>query len=150
MSIFFADTSAIVKQYLQEVGSAWVRTWASRSSGNVVILSRLTAVEFVSALARRQRQGNLSTADFIALRGAFLSDMDQFYITVHLEESVLIRARGLVSLYSLRALDALQLASALEGIHILGEPLTFITADIDLLKAATAEGLLTDDPNAHP
>ncbi|MDZ4766916.1 MAG: hypothetical protein SGI73_20445 [Chloroflexota bacterium] len=52
--------------------------------------------------------------------------------------------------YPLRTLDALQLASALVATNFLPDAPIFISADLKLLAAASAEGLPTDDPNAHP
>ena len=55
---------------------------------------------------------------------------------------------------ALRGYDAVQLATALE-LHRLRQemslpPLAFVSADGDLNEAAEAEGLLTDNPTAHP
>ena len=53
----------------------------------------------------------------------------------------------------LRGCDAIHLASALAGNEeLLSQnllPLTFVAADEDLLKAAEAEGLPTENPNRH-
>jgi hypothetical protein len=43
-----------------------------------------------------------------------------------------------------------ELASALFVTALLGEPMTFICADADLLSAAAAEGFAPDNPNMHP
>lgn len=56
----------------------------------------------------------------------------------------------LAKAHPLRALNAIQLASALRAGAILAEPITFLSSDRTLLAAATAEGLLTDDPLLHP
>ena len=150
MSVFFADTSAIAKHYLNETGSRWVRSWSQRSSGNIIVISQLASVEFVAALARHLRDGSINAADFALFRGAFLIDRDEFYLTVDLDEAVFIQARKLVATHPLRTLDAIQLACALEAIRLLNTQLTFVSADTRLLAAAAAEGLFTDDPNAHP
>ncbi|HXT37016.1 MAG TPA: hypothetical protein VN837_15685 [Chloroflexota bacterium] len=63
---------------------------------------------------------------------------------------VLDRARALVNRYPLRTLDAIQLASAHQAADVLGEPVTFISSDRDLLAAADADGLLNDNPLDHP
>jgi predicted nucleic acid-binding protein len=150
VSIFFADTSAIAKQYLVEPGSAWVQSWASRSAGNIIIISRLTTVEFISGLARRQREGTISLSDFSVQRGAFLDDTDKFYLTIDVDEPVLILARDLVAKHSLRALDGIQLASAIFAETALSIKFTFVSSDRQQLTAATAEGFAVDDPNLHP
>jgi predicted nucleic acid-binding protein len=63
-------------------------------------------------------------------------------------------AGQLLDRHSLRAYDAVQLASALVASRALADaalPLpVFLSADNDLLVIAQAEGLPTDNPNLHP
>jgi uncharacterized protein len=150
LSEFFVDTSALVKHYVNETGSVWVQSWMSRSAGNVIVLSQLASVEFVAVLARRLREGKMTPVEFTTLRGAFLTDKDEFYLSIDLDDAVFIHARDLVADHVLRTLDAIQLACALEAAHLFNIQPTFISADTRLLAAAAAEGLPTDDPNAHP
>ena len=150
MSLYFADTSALIKRYVAEPGSTWVRGWVDPAVGNTVVISRLTTVEVVAGLARRQRESSISPADFATLRGRFITDLDKQYIVIGLRKHVLTLARNLAALYPLRALDAIQLACALESRKTLGVVMTFVAADHRLLTAAAAEGFTTDDPNLHP
>lgn len=53
MTAYFFDSSAIVKRYVPEVGSDWIRAIADPAADNLLIISRLTWVEVLSALARR-------------------------------------------------------------------------------------------------
>jgi predicted nucleic acid-binding protein len=62
----------------------------------------------------------------------------------------IIAARNSIARYPLRALDAIQLASAVQAVQLLSVAVTFASADQNLLAAAAAEGFSTDDPNAHP
>ncbi len=69
-------------------------------------------------------------------------------------ETLLNRAMTLAETHGLRGYDAVQLAAACEinvfcAAHGL-PPLTLVSADRELNTAATGEGLLVDDPNAHP
>lgn len=65
-----------------------------------------------------------------------------------------MRAVALTRQHRLRGYDAVHLAGALFlRDALLGQNLStpiVLTADRDLLAAAQAEGLLTDDPNEHP
>lgn len=149
MSAFFADTSALVKRYVAEIGSSWVRSWISPRSGNTIAISEIAIVELVSALARRQREGSLPPATFINQRNNFLLHAEREYLVVVLHRPLLTEASRLVSTFPLRALDAIQLACALEYTSALGSTPVFISADRNLLVAAAAAGLPTDDPNAH-
>jgi len=101
-------------------------------------------------LARRQREGLLTAHSATRLANVFLFHAERQYLTVPMDLSVLVAARNLTITHPLRALDAIQLASALHASTTLNTLLTFITADKNLLAAATAEGLTTDDPTAHP
>ncbi len=150
MSVFFADTSALAKRYVSETGSAWVRRWARPGHGNIVVISEVTIVELASALARLQRDGSLSPTAFLRLRNSFLVHTEREYLLVALRRRLLLRASRLVVSHPLRALDAIQLVCALEAVQAFGTTPTFVSADRNLLTAAAAEGLPTDDPNLHP
>jgi len=150
MTAFFMDTSAVIKRYVAEVGSNWVTALTQPAAGHVIVISRLTTVEVCSALARLQRLKQLASSDGARLRADFLSHADLEYLTIPVDDAVLGRARDLVAKYPLRALDAVQLACSLEAATGLGEALTFLCADNDLLNAAASEGFITDNPLAHP
>jgi predicted nucleic acid-binding protein len=77
-------------------------------------------VEFVALLARRQREGNVSAADFNQLRLDFLFHVRQQYRVIALRQDVLGRAQLLVVQHPLRTLDALQLATAHIAANALG------------------------------
>ena len=150
MSVYFADTSALAKRYIPEIGSAWVQSWIDPASGHVTIISALATVEFISFLARRQREGNVSAADFNRLRNDFVFHARQQYRVIAPGADVLAQAQRLVNLHPLRTLDAIQLASAWAAGQAIGALPIFVSADQRLLSAAASEGFVTDDPNAHP
>ena len=81
---------------------------------------------------------------------AFLLHADNEYLMVPSDTQVFEQARTLIGRHVLRTLDAIQLASAGQAEYILGEPVTFISSDRNLLAAAAAEGMPTDDPLNHP
>ncbi len=150
MTTYFLDSSAIGKRYMTEVGSPWVRSLVAPAAGHVVVLSRLAIVEISSALARKQRLGQISAVDALQRRTDFLLHVEKLYLTVPLDEALLQRASDLTGKYPLRSLDAMQLACALEATATLGEPHIFVCSDNNLLAAAVAEGFPTDNPLAHP
>jgi predicted nucleic acid-binding protein len=57
VSSYYFDTSALVKRYAAEVGSAWVRTLTAHRSGNVIYASAIARPEVVGALWRKVREG---------------------------------------------------------------------------------------------
>jgi uncharacterized protein len=148
--VFFVDTSAIAKRYIPEIGSLWVRNWIKPQVGNDIIISALTTVEFVSVARRREREGFISAQDRVAFQNDFLLHVESEYIVIALDDRTLTLARDLLAKYQLRALDSLQLASAIRSARAFQTLPTFVSADTHLLQAAAAEGLPTDDPNTHP
>jgi hypothetical protein len=150
VSNFFVDSSALAKRYLSETGSTWVISWIEPAADNVVIVAELALVEIQSLLARHVRGGSLNITAADALRTDFLIHYRDDYLAILLETSIIQTAGHLVNQYKLRSLDAVQLASASHAVQILGEPMTFVSADSNLLAAAIAEGFAVDNPNAHP
>ncbi len=150
MSALFVDTSALAKRYVNEVGSAWVKTVTPPASGNVVIISNVTTVELSSLLARRVREGTLTRRIAVRLRNIFLWQVEREYVVVAFDNDVQGRARTLVDRHPLRALDAIQLAAAQRVEAMFGAPILFTSSDRNLLAAANAEGFTTDNPLSHP
>jgi predicted nucleic acid-binding protein len=60
VAAYFFDSSALVKRYAKEVGTSWVFSLVRRSAANHLYIARITGVELVSALTRRERAGRLS------------------------------------------------------------------------------------------
>jgi uncharacterized protein len=150
LSDFFVDTSALGKRYVVETGSSWVRSWILPRYSNSIVISRLAAVEIISLLTRKQREGLITTAEFLRIRNNFSVHLRTLYTVIELDHRVLGTARHLLVRHPLRTLDAIQLACAIEASRFFGSNPTFISADVRLLAIAAAEGLPIDDPNAHP
>lgn len=150
MSTFFVDSSALAKRYLKETGSTWVLNWIEPTAGNVIIISELAFVELQSLLARRVRENTLTHLSANALLTDFLIHYRDDYLVVLVDTPIMQAAGHLVHRHKLRTLDAVQLASALHALNLLAEPMTFVSADTNLLAAASAEGFLVDNPHAHP
>ena len=149
MSFVFVDTSALIKRYIAERGSNWVRSWITPVTGNQTAISELAVIETLATLARLQRGGFLSQSSHRRLHADFLQHVDQEYVITLLRSPVLDLANELVQRHPLRALDAIHLASALDLARISGTKPLLIAADFRLLAAASIEGFLTDDPNNH-
>jgi len=154
VSVYFLDSSALIKRYVSETGSAWIQTLADPNTRNKLIIARIAWVEVLSALWRRQREGSLSPASVTKAIRAFRYDLDTQCQVIELDRALAEAAGQLIGKHPLRAYDAVQLASALR-IHISfsrarSATLAFLTADDRLLAIAQAESLLADNPNRHP
>ena len=62
VSVAYLDTSALIKRYITEVGSEWIRTLL-REPTTRTFTSLLTVIEGNCTLARRRREGTLSPDD---------------------------------------------------------------------------------------
>jgi hypothetical protein len=154
LAALFLDSSAALKRYLNETGSAWVEGLFDPSAGNTVFIAAVTGVEILAAITRRARGGSIPPLDAVAACAQFRVDLLTDYHVVELSPAVLAHAMDLAETLGLRGYDAVQLASAL-AVHAersaLGLPaLTLVSADTELNAAAAAEGLLVEDPNTHP
>jgi predicted nucleic acid-binding protein len=149
VAAYFLDTSAVVKRYVQEIGTPWTRALADPAAGHFLYIARITDVELTAAIARRRLGTSLNPAQALAALNQFRQDFAQDYRILEITIPLLKRAAQLADSRALRAYDAVQLAAALE-VRANNPALTLISADGDLNAAATAEGMPVDDPNAHP
>lgn len=153
MSIYYLDASAVVKRYVNEVGSAWMRAISAPALSPILFTSRMTVAEVISAFARRLRDGSLTTAEFSLARDTFRSDCAKEYQIMPPTVAVIDLTCTLLERYPLRAYDATHLATALVAQRFLasqGYPaLIFLSADERLIRAANVEGFITDNPGLH-
>lgn len=149
--IYFLDTSALLKRYVEEEGSEHVRQLLTRTQLSFH-QSFLTPLETTSALYRRHRAGLLSTEELTQVLNAYMAHTRDQYVTILHSDVLMTKAAVLIAQHPLRTLDAIQLAAALSLRTSLAEDapsLTFLSADERLLTIARHERLLTDNPNNH-
>lgn len=155
MTLYYVDSSALVKRYLREIGTDWIMTLAAPAAGHTIFVAELTRVEAAAAIAARHRAPDgITISERDNAVNLLLQHCDSEYRIISLTSSIVSRAVTLTQNYRLRGYDAVQLASALAAAAQmvavgLNAP-SFIAADRDLRAAAQAEGLATDDPNDHP
>ena len=154
MPLTYFDSSALVKQYIPEVGSAWVTRLCQQQP---VAISLLAIPEIASALARRTREDALTTEQRDTLFQAFLRDARSFTL-VDLHQAIAHQAATFLLTaplqVRLRALDALHVASAHWAFARASRrgvaTGSFVTADRALVNAATWAGLPTLNPEDYP
>lgn len=154
MTPYYLDTSALIKHYVAESGSAWLDSVVFQADDVLILTSRVTMVEVWSALARRRREASISAQHHADALDAFREDSLIRYRFIEFELPVIEAAGQLLERHPLRAYDSAQLASALVAGRTLADAVlpqpTFLSADDSLLAIAQAEGLLIDNPNLHP
>lgn len=98
------------------------------------------AVEYVSALSRRERDGSL-TADEVARRLVRLRALSEIWYEVQPDRRVKDLAQRLLRVHPLRAADSFQLAAALAVVDQVPTNMGFVCFDAQLNRAASREGL---------
>ena len=151
MVTWYCDSSALVKRYVREAGSRWFR---ERQNQNKLLTSALAMAEIAAALSRRRRDGTISLFEFHRDRGQLAHHVRSGqYIFLAAGLNVIEKAARLTYRMPMTAYDAIHLATALIYVRSASdsdvEQFQFITADDQLRRAAEAEGLQTQNPNAY-
>ncbi len=140
--ILYLDTSALVKVYVEEAGTAAVV--ARVDEAEAVATVRVTYAEARAALARHRREGGLTS---VALRRV-VRELDRewdFYNVVDLSDPLVRQAGALAERHALRGYDAIQLAAALE-LRAAGGDVVFLSFDARLNNAARRQRLSAPGP----
>jgi predicted nucleic acid-binding protein len=149
MANYFFDTSAAVKHYWPEPGTARVDALLADANARH-FLSSLGVVELHSVFARLVRTGYITVADFQRVRGRLLADLTAgLWQVVAVADAHFQHAQQLLVRHgltrSLGTLDALQLALGL-ATHATAPLDAFVCADSNLAQVAAVEGLTVVNP----
>lgn len=129
--MFYFDTSAVLPYYRSESASEAVQALLQAQSSPVLI-SHLTEVEVMSALARWVRMADLTEPEANRIEGAFHDDVSYGRFSLcTVEPGYYQRAAQWIGTRktSLRTLDALHLSCAEHhGAHLITEDLALIDA----------------------
>lgn len=154
MTVYFVDSSALVKRYFSEIGSVWVLELFNPTFGNEVFIAAVSGVEIVAAIARRSRGGSISATDATTVCNQLRSDLETDYQIIEITESIINNGMTLAQKHGLRGYDAIQLAAgcAVNTLSIAhnAAPIIFVSADKELNSAASIEGLVVENPNNYP
>lgn len=143
--MIFFDASAVAKRYFQEIGSERVNElWTGPDPFSSLAILHC---ELTSALNRRHREGALQDRIYRIVKKQIAEDLGKVPAVPVNVEVVKLSLR-ILDLHPLKTLDSLYLAGALCLQQALSEPVLFVAADRQLLKAAQAEGLQTLNPES--
>ncbi len=164
--ILYLDTSALVKLYADEPGRREVE--GSVRAARVVAVSEIGYVEARSALARKEREGSFSADEHDAAVEQLRQDFREVLLSRPVTGDVITRAGDLTRKHSLRAYDAVHLATALvlreeaqelakssresqePSLRGTDEPrVSMMTFDASLAGAAGGEGLVHPEQTPH-
>ncbi len=127
------DSSSFAKRYVQETGSNKLDVLLQHTSE--LALSIIVVPEIISALNRRLREQVLTGKEYQMAKRQLLDDVHDAAI-LQVTPAVVAQSVKLLEMNTLRAMDALHIACALEWKADL-----FITSDKRQLDAAIQSGL---------
>jgi len=133
--IYFFDTSALIKRYIQEKGSNIVD--ALMDSADDIFVSAITRIESISAARRLLEEKNMNQSDFEMLKNNLASDFP-FFTIVDFSDHIEEKAIALIEKYQIKTLDSIQLACCLSVKKDIDH---LVTCDNKLEKTALEEGI---------
>jgi uncharacterized protein len=133
----FWDASALVPIIFDEPSSEHARALAE--DGMELLVWWGSPVECVSAIARRERRGELDRGG-VEEAVSFLDRLGDGWREIPPSDRIRDTARRLVSVHDLRAADAFQMAAAHAASDGRPASLPFVTLDERLALAASREG----------
>jgi len=136
--ILYLETSNLAKLYVDEPGTEEVQK--SIQEADVVATSVVAYPEARAAFARKHREKAIRAVDYRALREAFDSEWNRYFV-LFLNDEIARLAGDLAEKHGLRGFDAIHLAAALFIKKEASATLVFSSADVRLAEAAAQEGL---------
>jgi predicted nucleic acid-binding protein len=112
MAGYFVDSSALVKRYVQEPGTDWVRRLTRRNAHVPIYLARITTVEITAAVARRRKSKTLTSAKASSILHRFRKHLAGRYTVVEITPVRFDEAMRMADAHALRAYNAVQLVAA--------------------------------------
>ena len=129
---FYLDTSALIKRYVEEVGSQEVENiWPANCHS--LSSAALTYAEIYATFYRLNREGRISGKQLSILCREFEEDWKTFAI-IDFSSEVRKEVPNIISRCSLRGADLLHLASAI-SLKGQGLPIELITFDSRMIQA---------------
>lgn len=135
----FADTSALIKHYIEEPQSDAVRALFAQAKS--VVVARIAWAQAHAAMARRARENPADADTLAAVRSCFAADWPH-YTVVEISQDVVARAGDYAEAFALRGYDSVQLAAARLVKEWSAEEVSFACFDSRLCKAAGILGLM--------
>jgi len=134
----YLDTSALVKRYVEELGSEDVLDWMDLA--DMIGTGLVTRAEVAAAITRAVRLKHLTVQISDKALDKFRLEWDSFH-RLPINEELIARADFLACQHGLRGYDAVHLAAALIWHEALMLPVTLATYDQELANAGKKSGL---------
>jgi predicted nucleic acid-binding protein len=149
VSTFFLDSSAIIKYYVTEPGSTWIRSLVS-DPGNVFVISEIAIVEVAAALSQLHRAKIIGRTHRDRSLDRFQSDLRTGrFLSRVIDITTIERAANLALTHAVKGYDAVQVASCALAEEVSNTPITFVSGDRQALRAAQRSALEVENPFDH-
>ena len=146
MSLYFLEATAFAKLFVREQGTAALIRLMETVEDNRKLISAGTPLEVYAAIRRRERNGDIASADAAAALEILRLEAARM-VQQPLNPAVLEAARQLLDRSNLRWPAALQLGAALTAREMFqGTGILFVSSSPELLEAARNEGMEVLDP----
>jgi uncharacterized protein len=110
MTVYFLDSSALVKRYICETGTDWIASLFSPDLGNDCFVAAIAGVEIIAAITRLARSGSIKAADAALACAQFKQDFQATYQMIEITAEIISLGMSLAEAKGLRGYDAVQLA----------------------------------------
>jgi predicted nucleic acid-binding protein len=131
--ILFCDTSALLKLFVDEIGSDSMAK--ARSDSEAIAVCRITWAESMAAFAQRSRVKGANQAGLAQAKSLFENTWSNFVIS-EVTQPLVEKAGMYAEAFALRGYDSVQLAAAHNLHEQFAIPLTFACFDRRLSQAA--------------
>ena len=105
MGSYYLDTSAVIKRYVDEIGSGWLTALCQPSAEHTIVISQVTLVEAVAAFCRKAREQQLnqrvSEAERDRIIRSFRRDTQKQYNMVRVASTIYTQAGELCRIHKL-------------------------------------------------
>src|SRR5437764_2384367 len=125
MAVYYFDAIAVVKYYVTEPGSSWVRRLIDQQDATTgqpdhsILMAEITHVEVAAGLSVIERVGRIRRGARDHEYHRFISQFTHRYAVIPLLTGDMAMAARLAQRYPLKAYDAVQLAVALRSHQLL-------------------------------
>ena len=137
--IYFFDTSALIKNYIEEPGTDNVASIFDKA--DEIFVSEICIIESISTIRRIYEENKITKKDYENLKEEIKKD-NQYFSRISIENVYSI-AEKLIDKYQLKSLDSIQLGSM---ILLRNQIDYFVCCDKKLLEAANKEKIKTINP----
>jgi len=138
--ILYIDTSALAKNYLEEISSRDVRNLID--GARQIVTSVLTELEVTSTLERAKHGRRINSPSYRTAVESFEKDLRREVIAfIAISQAIIDDAKRIIKHHRLRPPDAIQVASAKHAMKAISPLIEFLCFDEAVVDAAKREGL---------